>query len=418
MLSRAYNLEDMRWLAHRALPGPIRHYLEGGADDEWTMARNSAVFEEWALVQSTLVDVSRVDASSQLLGFHCSMPLILSPTGMSQLFHPSGESAVARAATEAGVPYGLSTMATTSLETVAAAAAHRYFQLYLFRDRGLTEALLERAAAHGYGVIALTTDTNIAGNRERDLRTGMTIPPRFTLASCLSFAVHPRWSFGALRNPSFQLANIVHHVGDLAPKGASVIDYVNSQFDRSASWKDLEWLRSRWAGKLVVKGAMAPADCLKAVECGVDAIMVSNHGGRQLDGAGAPLDYLPAIRDRIKERAELIVDGGVRRGTHVLKAIALGADGCAIGRPYLYGLAAAGQVGVERVLALLRAEIERDMALMGRTRIGDISAADIQHLSEFQTKPGARAKPHVVRLAPPDSEARPRTSEPASRPTR
>ena len=383
-LSRAFNVRDVQALAHRALPAPILHYIEGGADDEWTMRRNSQVFDEWALAQSTLVDVSTIKTSTDLLGFRSSLPLILSPTGMSQLFHSGGEMAVARAAAAAGIPYGLSTMATTSMEKVSASGAMRYFQLYLFRDRGLTKALLEEAAAHGYGAIALTTDTNVAGNRERDLRTGMVMPPRFTPKSLLSFAMHPRWSLGALGNRSFQLANIVGHVGDIARSGTSVIDYVNTQFDASASWKDLEWLRSQWSGTLVVKGAMLPSDCRNAADCGADAIMVSNHGGRQLDGTGSPVDYLPAIRDKVGTRIQLIIDGGIRRGTHVLKAIALGADGCSIGRPYLYGLAAGGETGVARVLAILRGEIERDMALMGRTRIADIKSDDVRHLSSFR----------------------------------
>lgn len=384
-LEKAYNIEGLRQLARRALPGPILHYMEGGADDERTLVRNTAVFDSWALAQSTLVDVSNIDTTTDLMGFRASMPLMLSPTGMSQLFHASGEMPVARAAAAAAIPYGLSTMATTTMEKVATTGAMRYFQLYLFRDRGLTEALLRRAAANGYTAIALTTDTNVAGNRERDLRTGMIMPPRFTFGSLLSFATHPGWSFGAIRNRSFQLANIVRHAGELGPAGTSVIEYVNSQFDRSTSWKDLEWLRSRWSGKLIIKGAMMPADCLNAVKCGVDAIMVSNHGGRQLDGTATPIDYLPAIRDRVQDRAQLIVDGGIRRGTHVLKAVALGANGCSIGRPYLYGLAAGGQAGVNRALRIFREEIERGMALMGRTRVADITNADIRHLSNFRT---------------------------------
>ena len=391
VVTRAFNIEDLQAIARKRLPLPIRDYLEGGADDEWTMGRNGAVFAEWALAQRTLVDVSTVDTATDLLGFRSTLPLMLAPTGMSKLFHASGEISVARAAAAAGIPYGLSTMATTSLETIATTGAMRYFQLYLFRDRGLTEALLQRASAHGYGALCVTTDTNVAGNRERDLRSGMVMPPRLSLGSLFSFATHPRWSLGALRQRSFQLANIVQHVGEIQSGGTSVISYVNSQFDRSASWKDLEWLRSRWGGKLVIKGAMLPEDCRLAAEYGVDAIMVSNHGGRQLDGTGAPLDYLPAIRDRIGDRTELIVDGGVRRGTHVLKAIALGANGCSIGRPYLYGLAAAGETGVSRVLTIFKEEIERGMALMGRTRISDISAADITHLSEFRAKPVARS---------------------------
>lgn len=396
-LSHSYNIDDVRRLARRALPLPICEYLEGGADDEWTLARNTAIFDNWALAQHALVDVTQIDTAADLLGFSASMPLMLSPTGMSQLFHASGEASVARAAMRAGVPYGLSTMATTSIEAIATTQAMRYFQLYLFRDRGLTRALLERAAAHGYGALCLTIDTAIAGNRERDRRSGMIMPPRFTLGSLLSFAMHPRWSLGALKNRKFELANVVDHVGNLDDQGTSVIDYVNRQFDRSATWKDVEWLRSQWGGKLVIKGAMMPQDCQSAVDCGADAIMVSNHGGRQLDGTGAPIDYLPAIRDRIQDGAQLIVDGGVRRGTHVLKAIALGADGCSIGRPYLYGLAAGGEAGVAHILSIFRAEIERDMALMGRTRIADICPADIQHLSQFQTGLAGVANPRAKR---------------------
>jgi len=334
-----------------------------------------------------MVDVSAIDASVNLLGFRSAMPLMLSPTGMSQLFHAAGETAVARAAATAGVLYGLSTMATTSIEAIAATGADRYFQLYLFRDRGLTKALLERAAAQAYGALCLTVDTAIAGNRERDLKSGMIMPPRFTLGSLTSFAAHPRWSLGAIRNRSFQLANVIEQVGDIGQGGTSVIDYVNAQFDRSATWKDVEWLRSQWTGKLVIKGAMMPEDCASAVACGADAIMVSNHGGRQLDRAASPIDYLPAIRDRIQAGAQLIIDGGVRRGTDILKAIALGADGCSIGRPYLYGLAAGGEQGVTRVLSIFREEIERDMGLMGRTRIADIGADDIEHLSQFRARP-------------------------------
>lgn len=392
-LDKALNIADLQALAARALPQPIREYLEGGADDEWTLARNRDVFDEWVLAQHVMVDVGSVDTSADLLGFRSAMPLMLSPTGMSQLFHASGETAVARAAAAAGVPYGLSTMATTSIEAVAATGADRYFQLYLFRDRGLTTALLERAAAYGYGALCLTVDTAIAGNRERDLRSGMIMPPRFTLGSLMSFAAHPRWSLGALRNRSFRLANVVDHVGDIGREGTSIIDYVNAQFDRSATWKDVEWLRSQWAGKLVIKGAIMPDDCASAVACGADAILVSNHGGRQLDRAASPIDYLPATRDRIQAGAQLIVDGGIRRGTDVLKAIALGADGCSIGRPYLYGLAAGGEAGVARVLSIFQREIERDMGLMGRTRIADIGADDIDHLTQFRAKPTRRRTP-------------------------
>jgi len=381
--SGALNIRDMQVLASRALPLPIHQFLEGGADDERTLARNSRAFDDWALTSRTLVDVRTIDPSASLLGYRSSLPMMLAPTGISQLFHRTGEGAVARAAKAEGLLYGLSTMATTSIEAVANTQADRYFQLYLFRDRGLTKALLERAWASGYGALCLTTDTPVSGNRERDLRTGMSIPPKFTLRSLASFAAHPRWSLGALGNRTFRLANIIDHVGDIDAGGVNVIDYVNQQFDRSASWKDVEWLRQQWRGKLMIKGPMAAADCALAVDSGADAIMISNHGGRQLDGTAAPLDYLPAIRDRIDDKAQLIVDGGIRRGTHVLKALALGADGCSIGRPYLYGLAANGEAGVRKVISIFRAEIERGMALMGKTRIADISRADVQHFEDF-----------------------------------
>ena len=382
-----YNIEDMRRLANRALPSPIRNYLEGGADDEHTLSRNIDAFGDWYLSQGGLTDISRVDTNVELLGIRSSLPVILSPTGMSQLFHNSGEMAVARAAAAEGIAYGLSTMATTSIEDVATTNAERYFQLYLFKDRGLTKALLERAAAQSYAAICLTTDTAVSGNRERDLRTGMVMPPRFGLKNLASFAAHPTWSLGAMRRRSFRLANVADHVGELGPKGSGIIQYINTQFDRTASWSDLEWLRGLWPGKLIIKGLMRPEDCAAAAAAGVDGVMVSNHGGRQLDGCMAPLDCLPAIRDRVGTSLRLILDGGIRRGTHVLKALALGADACSIGRPYLYGLAAGGEAGVRRVIAILRSEIERDMALMGKVRVGDVTPADVHHISMLRARP-------------------------------
>ena len=381
-LRGAHNVADVQGVAARALPDPIREYLEGGADDEWTLRRNTAAFDDWTLSQRTLVDVSSIDTRAKLLGFSSSLPVMLSPTGMSQLFHATGEIAVARAAAAEQIPYGLSTMATTSMDAIADVAQMRYFQLYLFRDRGLTRALIQQAAALGYDAICLTTDTNVAGNRERDRRSGMMIPPRLTPRSLLSFAAHPRWVGGFLRNRGFDLANLVPHLGGLG-SGSAVIDFVNRQFDPSTSWKDVEWLRSEWKGTLALKGLNLPEDCALGAEHGADAIVISNHGGRQLDGTAAPLDQLPAIRDRVGRRTQLIVDGGVRRGTHVLKAIALGADGVSIGRPYLYGLAAGGEAGVRHVLSIFRSEIERGMALMGRARLVDITSDDVRHLSTF-----------------------------------
>jgi len=343
--------------------------LQGGADDEWTTARNTSAFERYALVPDVLIDVTRVDASVQLLGHRYPLPLLLSPTGMSQLFHTDGELAVARAAAAHQILYSLSTMATATIEDVATAGGPRMFQLYCFRDRGLTLDLLSRAQAAGYVAICLTVDTPLAGNRERDIATGMALPPRFTLRTLLQFAAHPRWVLPKLFGRPFDLANVTRYAPSVSRQRTGVMEYVNSQMDRSIGWKDLEWLRSNWTGALVVKGVLSAADARRAAEFGCEGVMISNHGGRQLDGAISPIEQLASIRDAVGDSLSLILDGGVRRGTHVLKAIALGATACAIGRPYLFGLAAGGERGVTRAIEIFREEIERGMALMGCTSL-------------------------------------------------
>jgi L-lactate dehydrogenase (cytochrome) len=365
----ARNIADLERRAERHLPAPIWHYLQGGADDEWTAVRNTAAFEDFALVPDVLVDVTHVDASVQLLGHRFPLPLILSPTGMSQLFHTDGELAVARAAAAHQILYSLSTMATATIEDVATAGGPRMFQLYCFRDRGLTLELLSRAQAAGYAAICLTVDTPLAGNRERDIATGMTLPPKFTLRTLLQFAAHPRWVLPKIFGRSFELANVTRYAPSVSRQRSGVMEYVNSQMDRSIGWKDLEWLRSNWKGALVMKGVLSPADARRAAEFGCEGVMISNHGGRQLDGAVSPIEQLASIRDAVGDSFSLILDGGVRRGTHVLKAIALGATACAIGRPYLFGLAAAGERGVSRAIKIFREEIERGMALMGCTSL-------------------------------------------------
>lgn len=359
--------------ASRCLPGPIWHYLQGGADDEWTTARNTASFDRYALVPDVLIDVASIDPSARFLGREHPLPLMLSPTGMSQLFHAEGEVAVAKAAAAAGIPYALSTMATTTLEEIAAVGGPRIFQLYCFRDRALTLELLSRAQAAGYEALCLTVDTPVAGNRERDLATGMTLPPRFSLQTLLDFAAHPRWLMPKLLGKPFELANVVGYAPGVRDRRTGVIQYVNEQMDRSVSWKDVEWLRSKWSRSLIIKGIASAADARHAADLGCDGVMISNHGGRQLDGAAAPIELLPPVRDAVGGALSVIVDGGVRRGTHVLKAIALGADACSIGRPYLYGLAAAGKHGVARVIEIFREEIERGMALMGCPKLDLLS---------------------------------------------
>jgi L-lactate dehydrogenase (cytochrome) len=365
----ARNIADLELRAAKRLPAPIWHYLQGGADDEWTAARNTSAFERYALVPDVLIDVTRIDASVQLLGHRYPLPLLLSPTGMSQLFHTDGEMAVARAAAAHEILYSLSTMATATIEDVATAGGPRMFQLYCFRDRGLTLELLSRAQAAGYVAICLTVDTPLAGNRERDIATGMTLPPRFTLRSLLQFAAHPRWVLPKLFGKPFDLANVTRYAPSVSRRRTGVMEYVNSQMDRSIGWKDLEWLRSNWTGALVVKGVLSAADARRAAELGCEGVMISNHGGRQLDGAVSAIEQLASIRDAVGDSFSLILDGGVRRGTHVLKAIALGATACAIGRPYLFGLAAGGERGVTRAIEIFREEIERGMALMGCTSL-------------------------------------------------
>ena len=365
----ARNIADLELQAAKRLPAPIWHYLQGGADDEWTTARNTSAFEHYALVPDVLIDVSRIDTSVHLLGHPYPLPLLLSPTGMSQLFHTDGEMAVARAAAAHQILYSLSTMATATIEDVATAGGPRMFQLYCFRDRGLTLELLSRAQAAGYVAICLTVDTPLAGNRERDIATGMTLPPRFTLRSLLEFAAHPRWVLPKLFGRPFDLANVTRYAPSVRQRRTGVMEYVNSQMDRSIGWKDLEWLRSNWKGALVVKGVLSAADARRVAGLSCEGVMISNHGGRQLDGAVAPIEQLALIRDAVGDSVSLILDGGVRRGTHVLKAIALGATACAIGRPYLFGLAAGGERGVTRAIEIFREEIERGMALMGCTSL-------------------------------------------------
>ena len=365
----ARNIADLELQAAKRLPAPIWHYLQGGAEDEWTTARNTSAFQRYALVPDVLIDVTRIDTSVLLLGHRFPLPLVLSPTGMSQLFHADGEMAVARAAAASQILYSLSTMATATIEDVATAGGPRMFQLYCFRDRGLTLELLSRAQAAGYVAICLTVDTPLAGNRERDIATGMTLPPRFTLRSLLEFAAHPRWVLPKLFGTPFDLANVTRYAPSVSQGRTGIMEYVNSQMDRSIGWKDLEWLRSNWKGALVVKGVLSAADARRAAELGCEGVMISNHGGRQLDGAVSPIEQLAPIRDAVGHSLCLILDGGVRRGIHVLKAIALGASACAIGRPYLFGLAAGGERGVTRAIEIFREEIERGMALMGCTSL-------------------------------------------------
>ncbi len=356
------------------------HYIDGAADDEWSLARNTAAFDDYQLLPSQLRDVSRIDLTTRLLGCDLALPLILAPTGMSRLFHHDREIGVARAAHRAGTAYALSTMATTSIEDVASTSPGvTMFQIYMFKDRGLTSEFIARAKAAGYKALCLTADTPVAGNRERDIVNGMTIPPRLSRRNILSYASRWHWLFHLALQPDFRLANIAHRAG--AAKGAmGLIEYVGNQFDRSVTWDDAAWLAAEWGGPFVIKGLQTPDDARRATSIGASAIMISNHGGRQLDGAPAPIDCVAPIRDAVGDAVELIVDGGVRRGSHVVKALALGANACSVGRAYLWGLAAGGERGVVRALDILRGEIERTMTLVGATSIADLSSASIKRI--------------------------------------
>lgn len=374
-LDNCYNIDDLRTLAKRRLPSPLFHYIDGGADDEWTLKNNTSAFDKYELVHKTLVDVETIDLKTKVLGVEIDLPFLLSPTGMSRLFHHEKELGVAKAAEKFGTAYSLSTLGTTSLEDVAEAITiPKIYQMYVLKDRELTKEFVSRARAAGYAALCLTVDTAVAGNRERDLRTGMVMPPRFGLSSLMSFVTRPNWSFNFLLNSDFELANVSHRVDALGGGKMALIDYVNSQFDRTVCWKDAEWLIGEWNGPFIIKGIQHPEDAVRARGIGATAIMVSNHGGRQLDGSPAPIDSLKPIRDAVGSDLELILDGGVRRGTHIIKAIKEGADACSIGRAYLYGLAAGGQKGVERALTILRNEVERDLALVGCSSISSLKA--------------------------------------------
>jgi L-lactate dehydrogenase (cytochrome) len=393
-LRRCFNLTDLRALARRKLPAPIFHYLDGGADDELSLHRNVTAFEGYSLLPRYLRDVSAIDTSTTILGRRIAMPLICAPTGMSRLFHYQAEPAVARAADRAGVFYSLSTMATTSIETVARVSdGPKLFQIYLFRDRGLTAEFVDRCKAARYDALCLTVDTPCVGNRERDRITGMHMPPSLTLGSLLSFAAHPSWTLAYLLSPRFEIENVAQNTAALGTSTQSPIDYANRRLDPKVSWREAERLRSAWPGPFVIKGVQSVADARRAVEIGATALMISNHGGRQLDGTVAPVDLVAHIRDAVGCSTELIVDGGVRRGTHILKALALGADACSIGRGYLYGLAAAGEAGVDHALALLRAELERDMTLLGTRCIEEVTREFI-HVSDYSGTPLRRLVSH------------------------
>ncbi len=374
-LDDCHNVEDFRRLAKARLPWPVFDYIDGAADDEITKARNTAAFADADLVPDVLAGVAEIDPSCTIMGKRSALPLMLSPTALQRVFHWQGERAVARAADKFGLWSGISSLATISIEEFATLTrAPKLFQLYVHKDAGLNASMIARCQAAKIDGLALTVDTIVSGKRERCARSGFTSPPRFTAASALSYAAKPRWALDYLLREKFSLPNLDTHIGEGSSKAVSIADYFNTMLDQSMDWSTAAKLREQWGGTFCLKGVMSAADARRAVEIGADAIMISNHGGRQLDGSRAPFDQLREIADAVGGEIEIICDGGVRRGTHVLKALCAGATAASGGRLYLYALAAAGQPGVERAIGLLKDEIERGMKLMGVTRASQLTS--------------------------------------------
>ena len=392
-LAKCGDIDDMRRLAKRNLPGGVFDYFDGAAETEWSMTNNSAAFERVHLTPRVLVDVSQIDTSVTVMGTRMPYPFAFSPTGFTRIATSAGETAVARVAARHGVPYTLSTLGTRSIEEVAAArasvttaaarasvatgataasASPLWYQLYVWKDRGLSRELVQRAKAAGYQAIMVTVDTAVFGRRNRDVRRGFTLPPKIGLETFIDGVRHPRWTLDFITHEPITFSAVSGR-GDVDGSTAITLsDYVNSQFDASLSWRDLDWVRSESGLPTMLKGIQSVDDALRARSEGVEAIALSNHGGRQYDGSPAPIELLPRVMDTVGDGIEVLVDGGVRRGSDVVKACALGARAVMFGRPYLYGLGAAGELGVEWVINYFTAGVKRTMALVGATDVASL----------------------------------------------
>jgi L-lactate dehydrogenase (cytochrome) len=377
-LEACHSIMDIRSLAQRRLPAPVFHYLDGAAETESTARHNTEAFDSTRLIPRALVNVSQVNTTIEVLGRSIAWPVLCAPTGASRLYHADGELSVARAAARAGTYYSLSVAATHSLEEVArASTGPKIFQFLLFKDRGLTHDLIERCREAGYAALCLTVDATVRGKRERELRHGMGMPPRPSLASVLHFAARPRWLLRqALRGP-LSLQNVAPQMRGMR----AGTRYLGQQLDTAITWEDAQRLVERWGGPFAIKGILAAEDARRAADVGFSCVVISNHGGRQLDSAAAPYDVLPGIADAVGDRLEIILDGGIRRGVHVLKALARGARACMVGRPYLFGLAAGGEAGVTRALDILGDELVRAMQLCGCADVRRIDQRILAHLT-------------------------------------
>ena len=377
-LNHCHNFHDFRELARRRLPGPIFNYIDGAADDETTYRRNTRAFEECDLVPNVLTGVEHVDLSVTVLGHKLEMPIYCSPTALQRLFHHQGERAVAHAVEKYETMFGVSSLGTVSLEEISSKFSFpQIYQFYFHKDRGLNKAMLDRAKTAGVRIMMLTVDSITGGNRERDLRTGFSIPLRLNLQGLAQFAIKPKWAIDYLSHEKFRLPQLEDHV-DMSGGATSIGDYFTNMLDPSMNWRDVAEMVKHWDGMFCLKGVMSVEDAKKAADIGCSGIVVSNHGGRQLDGSRSSFDQLAEIVDAVGDKIDVLLDGGVQRGTHVLKALSLGAKAVGVGRFYLFPLAAAGQSGVERALGLMRAELERDMKLMGCTSIKQLSRANLR----------------------------------------
>ena len=378
-INNCHNFEDFRSLAKKRLPSPIFHYIDGAADDEVTFRRNTEAYDKCDLIPNVLTGVKDIDMSTTVMGHKIEMPIYCSPTALQRLFHPDGEIGVGLAAEKYGTMFGVSSLGTASIEEISKLiSTPKLFQLYVHKDEGLNNYLIDQCKEHNFDTMAITVDSAVGGNRERDLYTGFTIPLNLSLKSIMSFATHPAWAFNYFTKPKWELSSLKKHVTEGTNVMTSIADYFTKMLDNSLSWKKIEDINKKWGKPLALKGIMSVDDARKAVDVGASAIMISNHGGRQLDGSRSPFDQLEEIVNAVGDKIDVICDGGIKRGTHVLKALSLGAKACSGGRMYLYALAAGGQKGVELALSNLKKEIERDMILMGVSNINELSKKNLR----------------------------------------
>ena len=374
-LSKAADVGDLRTMAKKRMPAGCFDYIDGAAQDEVTAANNVSSYKNYYFRPRVLRDVASISTTTTLLGGQIPFPVMIAPTGFDRIAHSQGELAVARAAKRSGIPYSLSTMGTRSIEEVAEVNdGRKWFQVYVWRDKPLLKEMLERASASGYEGIMITVDTAVLGRRERDVRRGFSLPPKVGLDTIIDGIRHPRWTLDFLRAEPIQFANVKGSsgVGD-GSTPVTLSDYINSQFDPTLSWSDIEWFRDNWSGMIMIKGVQTVEDAEIAADMKLDGVILSNHGGRQLDYAPSPMDLVAPVADAVGDRTSIICDGGVRRGSDIVKAVAMGADACMIGRAYFYALGAAGERGVDWVLEFLRAGVEHTMALAGVGSIEDLN---------------------------------------------